>query len=81
MRDFPKTWMATITAIKYIKYQLEDGDELRPVTAMFFKADFQDMYHVIIEDKEMEMPDYYFMDQNQIREAFGDLDFLTKLIG
>jgi len=71
--------MPTITAVKYLKYQLEDGNELREVSVMFQRADWHAMWHVIIEDKEENSPDYYFMNNDDILKYFGPLKFLNTL--
>jgi hypothetical protein len=77
--DYPKSWTPIITAIKYVKYQLETETELRDVSAYFLKADWSDRFHVIIEDKENDTPDYYCLSEKQIRDKFGDLEFLSNL--
>ena len=81
MRTFPKKWIPMITAMQYVKYFLEDddtSDKFRNVSVMFFKADWDGMFHVIIEDMEMDSPDYYFMNEKEILENFGEIDFVTK---
>jgi len=78
--NYPKKWVPVITAIKYVKYQLEaDDKKFRDITTYFLKADWTDKYHVIIEDKELDTPDYYFFSEEQILEHFGELEFLSNL--